>query len=68
MSFSQSTIDKLADSMRSDFSEYLNLNYNGEISELLAEASGRFLEENLGDADEQLICDLMESLIKDITL
>jgi len=68
MSFSQSTINKMADSMHVDFIDFINLNYDEELSELYATAADKFLSENLGDTDEQLMCDLMVRLVENVTV
>ena len=70
MALSNRSILDLADSLREDFSVYLNTSavYEQRFSELLADAVTDFIEEELGDIDEQLALDLAVELVSDINI
>ena len=70
MSLSDRSILDLADSLREDFSVFLNTSevYEQRLAELLADAVNEFLEVELGDIDEQLALDLAVELVQDLRL
>mgnify|MGYP005696212641 CR=1 FL=1 len=63
MALSAKSTAALSNSLSQDFEVYFSENFDFEFSEVLADAVTTFIDETLGDADEDLKYELAESLV-----
>jgi len=64
MTIAQSSIEGIAEALSVDFNVFLQDTYGLELNELLATAASRFLDEELGEIDDDLFYDLALELIQ----
>ena len=70
MSLSDRSVLELADSLREDFSVFLNTSpvYEQRLAEVLADAVNDFLDKELGQIDEELALDIAVELVNGVRL
>lgn len=68
MALSEQSVSRIANALQDDFSCYLQSYYFDEISELLSEAASNFVDDELGEVDEQLAIDVMLQLVQGVVV
>ncbi len=63
MALSLRSVDQLTTALSDDFNEYLAVNYGDQLNEILANAANNFLQESLGEVEDDLFYDLALGLM-----
>lgn len=68
MTLSRRSVELLGTALRSDFIDFLETKYFNELSELMSSAASEFIDEELGEVDDELFYDLAMALIEGVTI